>query len=249
LPQIYLSGAVVAPGRQRGQTQAPVSHHPVQAMLDCIEIDSPGITTTSVIWLHALGADGNDFVPIVRELGLPPDHGIRFVFPNAPVRPVSINAGMAMRAWYDISNADLAAAEDAAGINASRTAIEALIARENERGISARHIVLAGFSQGGAMALHTGLRHNRRLAGIMALSTYLPLRDTLAAQAAAANRDVPVFMAHGDADPVVAPQLAAASRDLLQAAGYTLAWHSFNMQHQVCAEEIHAIGTWLHALP
>lgn len=217
-------------------------------MLDCIEIDPPGTPSSAVIWLHGLGADGNDFVPIINELGLAADHGMRFVFPNAPVQPVTINAGMAMRAWYDIRGTDLAAREDAAGINASRSAIEALIARENARGIATRHIVLAGFSQGGAVALHTGLRYGDRLAGIMALSTYLPLHGSLASQASAANRDVPIFMAHGEADPIVPLQLATASRDLLTGAGYTVAWQTYNMQHQVCGEEIHAIGAWLSAL-
>lgn len=214
-------------------------------MLDCIEIDPPGVASASVIWLHGLGADGTDFVPIVPQLGLPADHGVRFVFPNAPLQPVTINGGMAMRAWYDIVGADINAREDADGINASCTEVEALIARENARGIGAERIVLAGFSQGGAIALHTGLRHATRLAGIMALSTYLPLRATLGEQASTANQAVPIFMAHGEADPVLPLQLGAASRDALTAAGYKVAWHGYNMQHQVCVEEIRAIGAWL----
>ncbi len=214
-------------------------------MLDCIEIDPTGEATAAVIWLHGLGADGNDFVPIIDELSLDPDHSLRFVFPNAPVRPVTINGGMAMRAWYDIRGVDAAAREDADGIAASTVELEALIEREEQRGIGAQRIVVAGFSQGGAIALHAGLRHSARLAGIMALSTYLPLRGTLAEQASEANRDVPIFMAHGSQDPMVPMQLGETSRDTLQQAGYAVAWHRYNMQHQVCIEEIHAIGAWL----
>lgn len=214
-------------------------------MLECIEIEPDVPADAAVIWLHGLGADGNDFVPIVGELGLPAKHGLRFVFPNAPVRPVTINAGMAMRAWYDILGVDIAAREDAEGINASGHAVEALIAREIGRGIDAQRIILAGFSQGGAIALHTGLRHAARLAGIMALSTYLPLRDTLAAEASMINRDVPIFMAHGDQDPVLPIALGTASRDRLEDAGCAITWHTYPMQHQVCIEEVQAIGSWL----
>lgn len=214
-------------------------------MLDCIEIQPGAPADAAIIWLHGLGADGNDFVPIIDELGLPEGHGLRFVFPNAPVRPVTVNGGMAMRAWYDIVGVDIAAREDAAGISDAGDEIRTLIAREVERGIAAERIVVAGFSQGGALALHTGLRHDTRLAGVMALSSYLPLRDTLAAEASSANRGLPIFMAHGSADPVVPPALGEGSRDLLEAAGYTVAWHGYNMQHQVCLEEIHAIGAWL----
>jgi len=217
-------------------------------MLDCIEIQPRAPASAAVIWLHGLGADGNDFVPVVDELGLAHDHGVRFVFPHAPVRPVTLNGGMAMRAWYDIRAVDIAAREDDAGIRASQADIEHLIAREIERGIAAERIVLAGFSQGGALALHTGVRHARRLAGILALSCYLPLRDTLGTERAAANRDVPLFMAHGRQDPVVPCMLGEASRDLLVAAGYTIAWHSYDMPHQVCLEEIQAIGAWLRDL-
>lgn len=214
-------------------------------MLDCIEIQPDTRADAAVIWLHGLGADGNDFVPVVDELGLP---GLRFVFPNAPVQPVTLNGGAAMRSWYDIHALDVNAREDTEGINAAREETEALIAREVERGVAASRIVLAGFSQGGAVALHTGLRHGARLAGIMGLSTYLPLRDTLATQASDANRGVPIFMAHGSADPMLPVQLGEASRDLLANAGYKVAWHSYNMQHQVCLEEIHAIGNWLRNL-
>ena len=214
-------------------------------MLDCIEIEPNGPATASVIWLHGLGADGNDFVPIVDELGLPADHGVRFVFPNAPVQPVTINNGMPMRAWYDIKGMAIADKQDAEGIRASAREIEQLIDREGERGIAPERIVLAGFSQGGAIALHTGLRHARGLAGIMALSTYLPLAETLGDEASDANRGVSILQAHGSQDPVVPMQLGQASRDHMLEAGYDVAWHEYPMQHQVCLPQIATIGRWL----
>ncbi|MES1941630.1 carboxylesterase [Salinisphaera sp. T5B8] len=214
-------------------------------MLDCIEIEPKTSARASVIWLHGLGADGNDFVPIVDELGLGADHGIRFVFPNAKTRPVTINNGMAMRAWYDIKGMAIADKQDAEGIRDSASEIEQLIAREAERGIAAESIVIAGFSQGGAIALHTGVRHAERLAGIMGLSTYLPLAETLANEASQANRQTPILMAHGSQDPVVPVQLGQASRDHLLDAGYDVAWHEYPMQHQVCMPEIATIGRWL----
>ena len=214
-------------------------------MLDCIEIEPNGPATASVIWLHGLGADGNDFVPIVDELGLPADHGVRFVFPNAPVQPVTINNGMPMRAWYDIKGMAIADKQDAEGIRASAREIEQLIDREGERGIAPERIVLAGFSQGGAIALHTGLRHARGLAGIMALSTYLPLAETLGDEASDANRGVSILQAHGSQDPVVPIQLGQASRDHMLEAGYDVAWHEYPMQHQVCMPQIATIGRWL----
>ncbi|HET7315354.1 alpha/beta fold hydrolase [Salinisphaera sp.] len=214
-------------------------------MLDCVVIQPPFAATASVVWLHGLGADGNDFVPIVPELGLGEQHTVRFVFPNAPQRPVTINSGMHMPAWYDIAGVDLADKQDRAGIQASAAEIEALIAREIEAGIPAHRIVLAGFSQGGAVALHTGLRHGASLAGIMALSTYLPLHDALAAEAGDANRGVPIFMAHGSEDPVVPLTLGRDSRDLLVKLGYTVDWHEYPMAHQVCLPEIASIGRWL----
>ena len=214
-------------------------------MLDCIEIEPNGPATASVIWLHGLGADGNDFVPIVDELGLPADHGVRFVFPNAPVQPVTINNGMPMRAWYDIKGMAIADKQDAEGIRASAREIEQLIDREGERGIAPERIVLAGFSQGGAIALHTGLRHARGLAGIMALSTYLPLAETLGDEASDANRGVSILQAHGSQDPVVPMQLGQASRDHMLEAGYDVAWHEYPMQHQVCMPQIATIGCWL----
>lgn len=214
-------------------------------MLDCVEIQPPGPTTASVIWLHGLGADGNDFVPIVPELGLGDDHGVRFVFPNAPQQPVTINGGMHMPAWYDIAGVDIADKQDRQGIHASAAEIETVIAREIESGIAAGRVVLAGFSQGGAIALHTGLRHASSLAGIMALSSYLPLHDSLTAEANPANQDVSICMAHGSQDPVVPITLGRASRDQLTKAGYTVDWHEYPMAHQVCGPEIATIGRWL----
>ena len=212
-------------------------------LLEAIELETGKNPITSVIWLHGLGADGHDFEAIVPELDLPADP-IRFVFPHAPMQPVTINAGMVMRAWYDVSDAAIRR-EDEAGVRASQARLEALMAREKERGTSASRLLLAGFSQGGAIALHTGLRHCERLAGIMALSCYLPVADKLAAEVHAANRDVPVFMAHGTLDPVVAISRALQSRDLLGREGYTVEWHEYHMPHSVCAEEIRDIGAWL----
>ena len=216
-------------------------------MLDAIEITTGDTPQLSVLWLHGLGADGHDFEPIVPELevGIP----VRFVFPHAPVRPVTINGGMAMRAWYDILGFDRRAQEDAAGIRASAAAVTLLIDRELERGIPSDRIVLAGFSQGGAIALHTALREPRALAGVLALSTYLPLQSTLARERSAANAGMPIFMAHGTGDSVLPLALAEASRRALEALGYGVEWHSYSMAHSVCVEEVSAIGAWLTALP
>jgi phospholipase/carboxylesterase len=214
-------------------------------VLPSIELETAPNPTASVIWLHGLGADGNDFVPIVPELRLPETLRLRFVFPHAPMRAVTINNGMRMRAWYDISAADLTNRADLAGVRESQAQLEALIERENTRGMPSERIVLAGFSQGGAIALYTGLRHRERLAGIMALSTYLIAPDKLADEASAANRGVPIFMAHGTADPVVRFQWAEASKRMLEAAGYAVEWHAYRMEHSVCLEEIQAIGAWL----
>jgi len=216
-------------------------------MLECIEIQPPAAADAAIIWLHGLGADGNDFRPIVDELGLGPSHGLRFVFPNAPIRPVTINNGMDMRAWYDIKGMAIADKQDREGIEDSATEINALIGREIERGIAPERIILAGFSQGGAVALHTGLRYPKALAGIMALSTYLPLAELLGDQASEANRNIPVFMAHGNADPVVPMTLGQASREHMTRAGYAVDWHEYPMQHQVCMPEIQDIGQWLTA--
>ena len=214
-------------------------------MLEAIEIETAASPTRSIIWMHGLGADGHDFVDIVPELGLPAKPGLRFVFPHAPMRPVTINAGYVMRAWYDIRDDAGTRREDPAGVRASQKAIEALIEREKTRGVSAGSIVLAGFSQGGAMALHTGLRYGERLAGILALSCSLPLADTLAAEAAPANRDVPIFMAHGTHDPMIPMARAMRAREILSGLGYRVEWHEYPMPHAVCAEEIRDISAWL----
>ena len=213
-------------------------------MLDALEIETAPDPQASVIWLHGLGADGHDFEPIAHELDLAPAT-VRFVFPHAPMMPVTINNGFVMRAWYDIVATDLGRNEDAAGVRASQALLEELVARERGRGVPAHRIVLAGFSQGGAIALQTGLRHPDRLAGIMALSTYLPIARTLAAEAHAANRDVPIFMAHGDLDPVVPIARARDSCALLEDFGYAVEWHEYRMPHSVCIEEIAHIGAWL----
>ena len=214
-------------------------------LLPAVEYETAADPRYSVIWLHGLGADGHDFAPIVPELVAADWPALRFVFPHAPVRPVTVNGGMPMRAWYDIVGFDLVARQDEAGIRASMAAVEALIARENERGVPDERIVLAGFSQGGAIALSAGLRHAKRLAGIVALSTYLPIADTLAAERSAANADVPIFQAHGTFDPVVIPPRGSDSRDLLQRLGYRVDWHSYPMAHAVCAEEIADLRGWL----
>ena len=214
-------------------------------LLPGIELETAPGPTASVIWLHGLGADGNDFVPIVPELRLPSGMATRFVFPHAPVRAVTINNGMRMRAWYDIAAADLSTRADLVGVRESQAQLEALIDRECARGMRPERIVVAGFSQGGAIALYTGLRHAQRLAGVMALSTYLVAPDRLAAEASSAERAVPIFMAHGTADPVVRLQWGEASRDLLEAAGYSIEWHTYPMPHSVCLEEAEAIGAWL----
>ena len=215
-------------------------------MLDAIEITTGPKSRFAVLWLHGLGADGHDFEPIVPELGL--GVPVRFVFPHAPVRPVTINGGMAMRAWYDILGFDRRAREDAAGIRASAAAVTELVDREIERGMSSDRIVLAGFSQGGAIALHTALREPRPVAGVLALSTYLPLAATLASERSAANARLPLFMAHGTDDGVLPLQLAETSRGALEALGYAVEWHAYPMAHSVCMEEVGAIGAWLAAL-
>ena len=212
-------------------------------VLDAIEIETGKNPTASVIWLHGLGADGNDFAPIVPELRLP-QLAIRFVFPHAPVRPVTINGGMRMRAWYDITDG-ANRREDERGVRASQVLIEALIGREKERGTKAGRLVLAGFSQGGAIALHAGLRHPERIAGIMALSAYVPVGEKLSAERSTANRDVPIFMGHGSDDPIIPLVRAEQSRNLLKSLGYPVEWHEYGMPHSVCPEELTDIGTWL----
>lgn len=204
--------------------------------------DNPVAT---IIILHGLGADGSDFVPIARQLDLSSVGPVRYVFPSAPSMPVTINGGYTMPAWYDILGADLLSRQDEAGMRQSQTAIEALIAREKSRGIPAQRIVLAGFSQGCAMALMTGLRHSERLAGIAALSGYLPLADKLAAERSEANQAVPIFMAHGTHDGVVQLPRAQASREALTALGYAVQWHEYRMEHSVCPEEVDDLQAWL----
>jgi len=210
--------------------------------LETIEIETAPNPQASIIWMHGLGADGNDFAPLADEIELPV--ALRYIFPHAPMMPVTINGGYVMRAWYDISDAAIRR-EDEAGVRASQRRVEALLAREKSRGIGASRIVLAGFSQGGAIALHTGLRHGERLAGIMALSTYVPLGDRLTMEANPANRGVPIFMAHGTHDPMIPSARAQASRDLLRQLGYAVEWSEYRMEHSVCPQEIAAIGAWL----
>ena len=213
--------------------------------LPTIERETASNPTFSIIWLHGLGADGNDFAPIVPELVAQSWPALRFVFPHAPVRPVTINNGMPMRAWYDIAGSDLNAQQDEAGMRVSFAEVEALIAREHERGVPSERIVLAGFSQGGAMALAAGLRHLERLAGIVVLSAYLPLAGMLAAERSSANAATPIFWGHGTADPVVVLQRGVESQARLQSLGYTVDWHTYPMAHSVCAEEIADLRNWL----
>ncbi|MDH2917020.1 MAG: alpha/beta hydrolase fold domain-containing protein [Gallionella sp.] len=199
----------------------------------------------SIIWLHGLGANGSDFVPIVDDIHLP--YAVRYIFPHAPKRPVTINGGFIMPAWYDVRSDDIGAVQDADGIRESQRAVEALIAQEIASGIAPSHIFLAGFSQGGAVALHCGLRLNERLGGILALSTYLPLADSIQNEAHPAAQATPVFMAHGRSDPIVPYALGKASSERLLALGYDLEWHEYPMPHTVCMEEIEAIERWLKA--
>lgn len=213
--------------------------------LPAVEIKTTAAPQASVIWLHGLGADGNDFVPIVRELNLSEAPGIRFILPHAPMQPVTINGGYVMRAWYDIAGSDLARGQDEAGVRRSQREIEKLIGRERELGIDPSHIVLAGFSQGGAIALQAGLRYPEPLAGIVALSSYVPIADTLAKEAHPANGGIPIFMAHGVQDTVIPLALGRASCDLLERLGYRVEWHDYLMPHSVCMEEIAHIGDFL----
>jgi phospholipase/carboxylesterase len=212
--------------------------------LETIEIETRPKPSHSVIWLHGLGADGNDFVPIVQQLKLP-KLGIRFVFPHAPMRPVTINGGFVMRAWYDIVAQDLAQRADEAGIRHSQGAIDALIAKEAVRGMPASRVVLAGFSQGGVISLQTGLRHPKALAGVMSLSAYLPLASTVEKERNAANKDTPIFIGHGMADNVVPLKAGTAARDQLIKLGYDVDWHQYPMAHSVCPQELDDIGAWL----
>ncbi len=213
-------------------------------LLECVEVETGPDPVASVIWLHGLGADGHDFEPIVPELVIP-EIPVRFVFPHAPVRPVTLNAGFAMRAWYDIVGIDRSSPQDREGIAQSQADVSALIKRENVRGIATGSVVLAGFSQGGAVALFAGLRYPEKLAGIMGLSTYLPHSADTAAERSSANEATPVFLAHGSMDPVVMPSLGEDTRGLLEQLGYDVDWHSYPVAHGVCPEEVADIRIWL----
>ena len=215
------------------------------APLDTIDIDTGAKPDASLIVLHGLGADGNDFVPFADEIDLRAVGAVRWVFPHAPMRPVTINGGYVMRAWYDILGTESLRREDEAGLREARAQVEALIARERGRGVAASRIVLAGFSQGCAMTLMTGLRHAERLAGLAGLSGYLPLPADTAAERSPANADVPIFLAHGTYDPMIVLPRASASRDALRGLGYEVEWHEYAMPHSVCAEEIADLQRWL----
>lgn len=216
-----------------------------QPILAAVEVATGPNPVASVIWLHGLGADGHDFEPAVPQLVRARGRALRFVFPHAPVRPVTLNGGLPMRAWYDIIQLNRRAAEDEPGIRSSDAALRALVRRENERGIPSQQIVLAGFSQGGAMALYSGTRMPEKLAGIIGLSCYMPIVAAFASERHSANFNTPIFMAHGSLDPVVEPQLGETSRALLVAAGYEVEWHSYPIAHSVCAEELAAIAAFL----
>ena len=215
--------------------------------LETVTVETGPDPTFTIIWMHGLGADGHDFESLVPELLEPKLPALRFVFPHAPVRPVTVNNGYPMRAWYDIVGIDRRSAEDLAGIESSAAAITSLIKNENERGVATSRIALAGFSQGGAMALHVGTRHPERLAGVIALSCYLPLAARLAAERVESNLSTPIFMAHGSQDPVVPYALGDESRQLLTSAGYTVEWHSYPMPHALCEPEVSDLRRWLAA--
>jgi len=216
----------------------------MSTLLECVELQTHASPSATVIWLHGLGADGYDFVPVVRELQALGAPALRYVFPHAATMPVTINGGAVMRAWYDIINVDLLRREDEKGIRDSQRQVEALIEREAERGVARSRIVLAGFSQGGAIALQTGLRQSEPLAAIVALSCYLPLADSFAQECTPASAAVPIFMAHGTSDPVVPLARGAASRDALKAAGHAVEWHQYPMPHSVSEDEIRDIAAF-----
>lgn len=215
-------------------------------LLPCINVEPTSEHKATVIWLHGLGADGHDFEPIVPELKLPTDLGVKFIFPHAPVMPVTINGGYQMRAWYDIRDADLANREDKDGVRKSAALVEQLIDAELAAGIPSDKIVLAGFSQGGAIALHLSTRIPHKLAGIVALSTYLTMPENLADEKAPANIDTPIFMAHGSQDPVVPMQRGQYSAKVLEENGFSISWQDYPMAHAVCLEEIQALGQYLN---
>jgi len=218
----------------------------VDELLPAIEVETAKMPRFSVIWLHGLGADGSDFEAVVPELGLDVSPGVRFIFPHAPQIPVTCNGGYVMPAWYDIISLDSSnRSVDEAGIIHSRQAIRRLIARENQRGVSCSRIFLAGFSQGGAIVYTTALTHPETLAGVIALSTYIPTPKLIEDEATDANRAVPVFAAHGSEDDMVSPELGIRARDFLSRHGYSIEWHEYPMPHSVCLEEIREIGRWL----
>jgi phospholipase/carboxylesterase len=212
---------------------------------DLIEVETGPNPVATIIWMHGLGADGHDFEPIVPELVQRGERSLRFVFPHAPVRPVTLNNGYRMRAWYDIISIQRGAAQDEVGIRASHAIVEALIRRENERGIPSSKIVLAGFSQGGAMALYSGTRYAEKLGGIMGLSCYMLLEPRFAAERSAANHATPIFLGHGTQDPVVSPTLGEATRRMLETEGYAVEWHAYPMPHSVSPQEVVDIAAWL----
>lgn len=213
--------------------------------LECVEVETRPQPTHAVIWLHGLGADGHDFEPLVPQLLRSGWPALRFVFPHAAIRPISLNNGLPMRGWYDIAGFDLSQRQDETGVRASITEVEALIEREAAHGIEADRVVLAGFSQGGAVALAAGLRHARKLAAIVALSTYLPVAEAIGRERSEANASIPIFMAHGAFDPVVPKVLGERSRDRLRGWGYSVAWHDYPMAHQVCPQEIADLADFL----
>jgi phospholipase/carboxylesterase len=217
----------------------------MSTLLETVEVETGRKPQASIIWLHGLGADGHDFEPIVPELAGALALPLRFVFPHAPVRPVTINNGYRMRAWYDIAGFDRGALQDEVGIRGSDAAIRALVRRENERGIESRRVVLAGFSQGGAMALFTGVRYPEKLAGVIGLSCYLVLAATLDAERQAVNQSTPIFMGHGTSDPIVDVRLGEETRQALAARDYALEWRTYPMPHSVCPEEIGDLTAWL----
>jgi phospholipase/carboxylesterase len=231
---------------RRPNEELPMSEL-LPALLPALELETAANPRFAVIWLHGLGADGSDFEPVVPELGLTRGAAVRFVFPHAPEMPVTCNGGYVMPAWYDIVSLEPHSRKvDEAGIVASRSAIRQLIARENRRGIPSQRIFLAGFSQGGAVAYTTALTHPEPLAGLIALSTYLPVEGLVTTEATAANQSLPIFAAHGSQDGVVAPQLGRRARDFLQEKNYAVDWHDYPMPHSVCIEEVRAIGQWLN---
>lgn len=221
-----------------------MAKQPGQALLQSIEMTTAASVQYSIIWLHGLGADGHDFADIVPQLILCNGPGIRFIFPHAPVRPVTLNAGMAMRSWYDLYGLELDTPEDEAGIKQAAESIRQLIEQEQQRGIPAQHIVLAGFSQGGALALYTALTHHQPLAGVLALSTYLPLAQQLLENHQGLQQ-LNIFQAHGDSDAVVGRELGEVARDLLQQLGNRVDWHVYPMEHAVCIDELQDVDQWL----